>query len=172
MRSLVATAMALGFTALSACQQSGTPQPLSAADSAAIDSVRMAYQTAYNAGDAAAVSSLFAEDAVVLSQDTTPVRGRAAITELLTAQLSATPRPAVEISPGATIGRQDMAVAMGSYRVSVPSATGDTATAMSYDGKYLVLLMKQLDGSWKIMWDAGSRNAPLPPPAPAPRRRG
>ena len=125
--------------------------------------------TAYNAGDAGAVAALFTEDALSYQGDQAPHVGRPAILEALTAELAATPRPTADVGAAARIeGDDEMAIVAGPF--SLRMGQGDSA--MTMNGKYLVILKKQDDGRWRLSYNSSSMNQPMQMPAPAaPARR-
>ena len=171
LRPLSLTAGA-ALVVLAACQPSNKPQPLTAADSAAIDKVRSEYQTAWNAGNVDGVLRLFASGAEVHEQDTPAVKGENALRTYLNTAMGTPQRPKLEIMRGTTVGRQDLAVEVGRYTLTLPAPAAPAkgaapAAPAPITGKYLVVLMKQADGSWKLTYDSGTLDAPMAPPAPA-----
>jgi uncharacterized protein (TIGR02246 family) len=165
--SLAAVAAVLG---LAACQTK--PQPLTAADSTAIGQLRSAFETAWNAGNVNAIMALHTADAVLEQGDSPERDGQEAIRGYYDTTLGTPQRPTIAIERKATMGRQDLATEIGTYTLTFPAAAG-AAAPPPLKGKYLVVLQKQADGSWKVAWDAGSLDAPLPPPTPPeqPKRR-
>jgi ketosteroid isomerase-like protein len=66
------------------------------------------------------------------------------------------------------VGRGDLAVGSGTYAASMPAskdASGKTVPAISEEGKFMAVYMKQADGSWKTVKDIWSSNKPVPAPA-------
>ena len=147
------------LTVLSAaCAGSSEPAraPLPREDLAAIRALAGAYVEALRAGDPAAMSQLYALDAVQMPPTGRVAEGRAAI------------RAAMEAGPGAFYERlsywgikwspdgytDGLVYDWGTFAVAV---AGDSASDRYYEGKYLVLLQKQEDGSWRIareIWTA------------------
>jgi ketosteroid isomerase-like protein len=61
-------------------------------------------------------------------------------------------------------GRGDLAYAVGTYRATLtPKKTGGKPMPTE-EGKYVEVLKKQADGSWKIVYDMWSSNAPMGKP--------
>jgi ketosteroid isomerase-like protein len=59
-----------------------------------------------------------------------------------------------------------MAVASGTFKASAPAgkdAAGKPVPAITEDGKFMQLLMRQPDGSWKIARDIWNSNLPVTP---------
>jgi uncharacterized protein (TIGR02246 family) len=152
---------------LSACAPS-VPPPAAAADTAAdeaaIGRVRTEYEAAVNAGDAARVTALYTADGMTMPNHRPLVSGRDAILAY-EQELMSTYTPALSLTPAETRVHGDWAFHRGSYRLTLtPKAAG--ATPVTDEGKFLVLLEKQTDGSWKLA--RGISNSDLPMPAAAP----
>jgi uncharacterized protein (TIGR02246 family) len=102
------------------------------------------YETAWKAGDAAALSSLFAEDGFVLAQGRTPVKGRAAIQKLYTHAGSP-----LSLRAFACATNGDVGYIIGGY--SDEHGKDD-------DGKFTLTLRKSEDGRWLIVSDMDNSN--------------
>jgi len=166
MHPLASLAAGAAVVGLAACQSS-KPQPLTGADSTALDAVRSAYQKAWNAGNVNDIIALHMQNAVVQQGDTPEREGVDAIRAFYDTTLGTPQRPTLALTRTATTGREDLAVETGTFTLTPPAASGSPAPA-PMSGKYLVVLRKQADGSWKVRFDAGSMDAPpAPPPAPA-----
>lgn len=175
--SLVAgTALVL----LAACQPS-KPQPLTAADSAAINKGRTDYMAGWNAGNVDAVVGLYAADGENQAPDMPAAKGADAIRNYFNKAMGTPTRPRLDIVQGTLIGRQDLAVLSGTFTLTPPAPAATAAPtrgaapapAAPIAGKYLTALTKGADGSWKITVHAMSYDAPLTPPAPEkPAARG
>jgi uncharacterized protein (TIGR02246 family) len=133
---LVALALALPLPALA---QGG------AADlRAQIGKIDQAWLTAYNAGDAAAVTALYTQDAKVMAPGAEPASGSAAIKALFTADLAKGAKNTLTL--GDVTGFGDFALETGGW------------VAKAADGKHLdhgtyMTLYKKVDGAWKIYRD-------------------
>jgi uncharacterized protein (TIGR02246 family) len=161
---------------LAACQPSNKPQPLTGADSTAIAKNRADYAAGWNKGDVDAVVALYTDDAVEQLADTTALKGSNAIRTYLNSALGTPTRPTLAITLVTLTGRQDLAVEAGTYTLTPPApaapATGAAPAAPPpIAGKYLIAMMKQADGRWKIAQAAISPDAPMMAPAPAKRGR-
>jgi uncharacterized protein (TIGR02246 family) len=161
---LVTLAIATG-----ACAQQPA-RPTMEADTAALNALRNQFVAAYKAGDADKVAALYTDDAVVLPKDEATVKGRSAIAASDKAFFDQfTPKQVVLSSEEIKI-MGDWAFDRGTYKLTIaPKAGGQSATA---EGRYLVLLQRQTDGSWKAARYAGNGSTPPPaPPPPAPHKK-
>jgi len=152
-----------------ACQ---TSRPISAADQAAIRAADSPYHAAVNAGNAEAVTTFFASDATVMPGNMPPAHGSEAIRQFwrgLFGMMSAT----VAIKSERVVGQGNIAHHIGSYHFAGTLRDSSHTQLPPEDGKYLQVFVKQDDGSWKLLADAWSANAPppAPPAAPAQARR-
>jgi uncharacterized protein (TIGR02246 family) len=140
------------------CQAPQGPAGLSEADRTAIRQVAENDARLANAHDAKGAAALYADDATVLAPEQAAVQGRAAIQAWMEASppLSNFQSQSLEIE-----GRGDLAYDRGTYSVTV---TPVGAAPIDVRGKYLTILRKQADGSWKIQRDMW--NSDLPPTAP------
>jgi ketosteroid isomerase-like protein len=59
-------------------------------------------------------------------------------------------------------GRGDLAYAVGSYRQTLTPKKAGAKSLPTEEGKYIEVLKKQADGSWKIVYDMWSPNAAPP----------
>jgi uncharacterized protein (TIGR02246 family) len=132
---------------------------LSAADQAGIRSADSAFMAAANAGDADQVAEVYAHDGSVLAPNLPPQKGRDAVRAFWGGFLDAyTVR--FEIASDTIEGRGDLAYNQGHYRyTAVPKAKG--VPGIADEGKFLEILKKQRDGSWKYVVDMYSSNLTL-----------
>jgi uncharacterized protein (TIGR02246 family) len=153
--------------ALVACQapapepeMTAAPAPDPAADRAAIEQLAGQFQTAFNAGDAAAVAATYAEGAVLMPPDQATVEGTAAIQAYFQGFFDAN-TATIELASNEIEVSGDWAYDRGTYTMTTtPKAGGDAATIY---GKYLVLLARQADGTWKVSRDIDNHSpAPMP----------
>jgi uncharacterized protein (TIGR02246 family) len=131
---LVALALALPLPALA---QAGDLRPQ-------IQKIDQAWQTAYNAGDAAALTALYTPDAKVMAPGAEPVSGRPAIQALFAADLAKGAKNTLTL--GDVTGFGDFALETGGW------------VAKAADGKHLdhgtfTTFYKKVDGAWKIYRD-------------------
>jgi uncharacterized protein (TIGR02246 family) len=111
---------------------------------AQIGKMDQAWQTAYNAGDAAAVAALYTKDAKVMAPGAEPVSGTSAIQALFSADLKNGAKNT--LTTGEVVSFGDFAVATGGW------------VANSADGKHLdhgpyLTLYKKVGSGWKIYRD-------------------
>lgn len=154
------------FAISGACRPKDGPPPdqsapsgLSPADEARIRSVDSAFMAAANAGDAEAVAAVYADDGALLAPNLPPQKGRDAIKAFWGGFLDVyTVR--FEVASDTIEGRGDLAYNQGRYRFSaVPKAKG--APGVADEGKFIEILRKQPDGSWKYVLDMYSSNLAL-----------
>jgi uncharacterized protein (TIGR02246 family) len=149
-------AIAIG---LSACGPGGggsardgsAPPALSATDSAGIVAADSAFQAAANSGNAAGVAAVYATDASLLPPNLPVQRGRTAIRTFWAGLFDAY-TVKFEVSSDLIEGRGDLAYNMGHYRfTAVPKAK--SAPGIADEGKFVEILKKQPDGTWKYAVD-------------------
>jgi ketosteroid isomerase-like protein len=158
----VVVVMAVGMLACGpgrrepASSGSDAPAALSASDSAGIAAADSAFVAAVNSGDATAVTAVYASDASLLPPNLPVQRGRAAIRTFWGGLLDAY-TVTFEISPDILEGRGDLAYEMGHYRfTAVPKAK--SAPGIADEGKFVDILKKQPDGTWKYAVDIYNSN--------------
>jgi uncharacterized protein (TIGR02246 family) len=162
-RTLLVVLLPMG--AMSACHsperrgKADAVASFSAADQAAIRSADSAFASAANAGDAEKIAEVYAEDAALLAPNLPPQKGRAAVKAFWGGFLDAyTVR--FELVSDTIEGRGDLAYNQGHYRfTAVPKAKG--VPGVADEGKFLEILRKQADGSWKYVLDMYSSNLAL-----------
>ena len=154
--------MALGMAACgpesrgSAARDGGAPAALSVGDSAGIAAADSAFQAAANSGDAAAVAAVYASDASLLPPNLPIQRGRNAIRAYWGGLLDAY-TVKFELTPDIIEGRGDLAYNMGRYRLTaVPKEK--SAPGIADEGKFVEILKKQPDGTWKYAVDIYNSN--------------
>ena len=111
---------------------------------AEIGKLDQAWQKAYNAGDAAAVTALYTKDAKVMAPGAEPASGSAAILALFKADLANGAKNTLTLVD--VVGFGDFALETGGW------------VANSAEGKHLdhgpfMTLYKKVDGGWKIYRD-------------------
>jgi uncharacterized protein (TIGR02246 family) len=101
-----------------------------------------AYNEAFNKGDAAGCASFFAEDVVLLAPGQPMTRGRKAFEEIYRSRMSQ--------STGATHSNQLVGYGVDgelAYQIGTFAITG---TDSPDQGKFVNVLKRQADGSWKV----------------------
>ena len=118
----------------------------SAADLAAIGRLHQEYVAAHNASDADRLMKLWTDDAVLMPMDEPTLSGRKAISEHYEEFFDQNPSQ-IEIEPVETRVAGDWAFERIQVTVSLPGGSEEERHA---DVKYLWILQRQPDGSWKI----------------------
>lgn len=149
--SLRLLAACLAAAGLCACTSRGneTKPPgagASAEDLAAISRIHQQYVAAHNDSDADKMVALFTEDAVLMPMDEPSLSGRPKIREHYEEFFDQNPS-AIELSPIETRVTGDWAFERIQVKVTLPDGKGDDRHA---DVKYLWILQRQPDRSWKI----------------------
>jgi len=111
---------------------------------AQIEKMDQAWQTAYNAGDAAAVAALYAEDAKVMAPERATVSGRAAIQAMFAQDIATGSKNALTLVE--VFGGGDFAVEVGGW-----VETG--ADGAHKDHGSFLTVYKRVGGAWKIFRD-------------------
>ncbi len=136
--------------------RAGGPAALSPAEEGGIRAADSAFVAAANEGNVDGLVAVYADDAVLLPPNLPPQKGKAAIRAFWAGFLNVyTVR--FEIGSDTIEGRGDLAYNVGHYRfTAVPKAKG--APGVADEGKFVELLKKQSDGSWKYVVDMYSSN--------------
>jgi uncharacterized protein (TIGR02246 family) len=140
----------IGFSA--ACQKASATT-----DEKAVDQLRQDFNAAYNAGGAAAIANLVTEDTVWMPPGEPAVIGREAVKARYAAQFKGAVSQ-FELQPGEIQASCTWAFLRGTYTRTDTHRTG--GQAKEYKGKYLMIMRKQPDGSWKIardIWNSDTR---------------
>lgn len=111
---------------------------------AQIAKLDQAWQKAYNAGDAAALTALYTPDATLMAPGAEPASGTKAIQALYTTDLAQGAK--ISLTQGDVVGFGDYVFETGNW------------VATAADGKHLdhgpfTTLYKKVDGGWKIYRD-------------------
>jgi uncharacterized protein (TIGR02246 family) len=118
---------------------------------AQIEKTDRAWEKAYNAGDAAAVTALYTKDAKVMPPGAEAASGTSAIQKLFAADVASGVKNT--LTQGDVVGFGDYALETGTY------------VATSPEGKHLdhgsfMTLHKKADGGWKIYRDTWNSSMP------------
>jgi uncharacterized protein (TIGR02246 family) len=113
---------------------------------ASVEEAAQQWSAAAGAGDAEALTNLYAADAAIYAPDTPPITGRDAIHEFFTEMVSEAPY-AVTLTTNEVIIPEsgEIAIELGSFE----DASGS--------GKY-VGVHKNIDGNWKLIADTWNYN--------------
>ena len=129
-----------------------------AADIKAIDALRAQFAAAYNSNDAAAVAAYFADDAILMLPNQAAIEGRQGIQAMLEAYFKENAAK-IAHTPLETQVAGDWAFDRGNLTVTVTPKSGKP---MEESLKYLVILKRQPDGSWKVHADINNSNLKNP----------
>jgi uncharacterized protein (TIGR02246 family) len=111
---------------------------------AEIGKLDQAWQKAYNAGDAAALTALYAKDAKVMAPGAETASGSRAIQALFTADMKAGARNSLT---------QDDVVGFGDYALETGTYVATSAEGKHLDHGKFMTFYKKADGGWKIYRD-------------------
>lgn len=155
----VAVVVAVAMSTLAGCQPAGEGgMEQAAVDTAAImsaaDSLRVAYEDGYNAGDTAAVADLISRDFVFYPAQGSPISGRQKVMSFLNPGIRMSQDVSVS-SSGTEILGPDAVVDHGTATFTVPSPDADTAHSTHRHGYLLV--GQRTDEGWKYIRAANTR---------------
>lgn len=126
---------------------------------ATLDSLRSAFVDAYEAGDAEAIASLWAEDGITSGPGTPPVQGRDSIRAMVERD-PALGEATVEISPlDVRVLDRDWVYEMGVLTVQFTPEAADQQQTVEIS--YLAVIHRTPDG-WKYYREAYNLNQPPP----------
>ena len=138
--------IAVGLGLLAGCGQgSGSAE---GGSRRAIEAAVQRYVDASNQGDADALASLYADDAMLLPPDHEPVRGRAAIGDFWRQGTD----EGLEVTTLTVEVQGDLGYLVGRYHL--PATDEEPADS----GKYVMCLKRQRDGAWKLTADIWNRS--------------
>jgi uncharacterized protein (TIGR02246 family) len=110
-----------------------------------------AWQKAYNAGDAAALTALYTKDAKVMAPGAEAASGTKAIHALYQADLAQGAKN--------TLTREDV-VGFGDYALETGKYVATSADGKHLDHGSFMTLLKKVDGGWKIHRDTWNSSMP------------
>ena len=158
--------VALALLGAAACAPAAPkPGPPTGDDVTKINALRDGFLAAFNAGDAAKIVESYTPDAIAMPSHHAMVSGRDAILAFnrdFFSQMSAT----MSLTPQETTVSWDLGYDRGTFSMTMTPKAG--GAPMSDHGKYLVVLQRQSDGSWKVTRDIDNSDMPMPPPPPPP----
>ena len=144
--ALQALVIGLGLGLLAGCGRGSTPAE--GGSRKAIEAAVQRYVDASNQGDADALASLYADDAMLLPPDHEPVRGRAAIGDFWRQGTD----EGLEVTTLTVEVEGDLGYLVGRYHL--PATDEEPADS----GKYVMCLKRQRDGDWKLTADIWNRS--------------
>jgi uncharacterized protein (TIGR02246 family) len=140
----------------SSVQQAGAANDVASVQRA-IDSAETRFSTALMKGDTAGISSVYADDAVILPPNMKTARGRAGMSQMHAAMLTNVTYPSVALKSEDLIVSGDYGIETGAYRMTIQPKGGKP---MEDVGKFISIWKKQSDGSWKMIRDMFSSDLP------------
>ncbi len=172
LRTLALPTVLVGAIVLTACAPSQAPAPAAEAqpavdnptDIAAINAQRAAFMRAYEAGDATAIGNLYAAEAVSESNNQPTLTGRDAIVNSLKS-LFEQMTVKTTLTPAETRTLGNVGLDRGTYSVTVTPKAG--APPSTSEGRYMVIYVRDTDGTWRVSRDMDNALMPPAPPAPA-----
>ncbi len=164
---------ALSLIAVAACAPaSGAAKPDSAtaaADQQAIGKLRDAFAAAFKAGDVAAVAALYTSDGLTQPNNQPTGTGPAGLAASYKAFFDQFNFTSFTLTPVKTEASGNVGYDIGTYAwVATPKPKGDTIKA---EGRYVVVLRKGDDGTWKAIADMDNITTAPPPAPPAPKAK-
>ena len=145
------------------CAQAPPPTPpdTRAADEKAIRDTETEWVKAFAAKDIDKILAPYADDATVLLSNAPTMVGkdaiRAGMKDVVTDPKFSLDLKTVKVS----VSKDDLAYSQGTY--SVTTTDPKTKKVMAETGRYVEVYKKQADGSWKIIEDINSPEAPAVP---------
>lgn len=144
--SVLAVLVLIGFMAAPAVAQSAK---------ASIEAASVAFEEAYNSGDAAALAALYTEDAMLLPPDVVRMDGRQAVQNFLQGAMDSGPLEDLRLETLEVEDSGDLASEVGKFTVlgrdGAPAGTG----------KYIVVWKKGSDGTWRLHRHIWNSDPPL-----------
>ncbi len=135
-------------------------------DTAAISKVRNDYVSLWKAGMADGVAGLYTDDAVVLYPNQPAVKGRNATVEYLKNFYDQFTPINFDLVSEEVVIAGIWAFDRGTYKLTIRPKGG--GTAINDEGKYLVILQRQSDGSVKVVRDMDNSSIPTAQPTANP----
>lgn len=141
--------MFVGFMLVSAAHETLSAQQQEYASpelKAAIAELNQTWQAGWNAADAAAIASVYKDDAIIMPPGAEPIEGREAFQAVLVGLLEAADGSQMAFGPPEIMVYGDLAIEVGSFV--------ETAADGSHKdhGRYMSVL-KKVDGHWKMVRD-------------------
>jgi uncharacterized protein (TIGR02246 family) len=131
---------------------------LSSEDQAAIRQVDSDWAKAATEGNGTAIAALYTSDATLLPPGEPIVKGEAA--KKYWVDFGNGFAGPTELNTTSVEGSGNMAIVIGTYRMALTPKKAGAKPLPVDEGKYLEVLKRQDDGSWKIHHDIWNPNAP------------
>lgn len=137
----------------------GNPAPDAAAVRQAIEANDARFDSAAMKGDSAALTSFYADDAILMLSNMPAARGHDAIAKTFGGMTSSAKLSTFKLTTQDVIVAGDYAIETGALEMAVQAAKGAKPTSTM--NKYLVVWKKQPDGSYKILRDIANSDQPM-----------
>jgi uncharacterized protein (TIGR02246 family) len=131
---------------------------LSAEAKAGVRAVDAQWARAAKAGDGQGIAALYVSEAILLPPGEPMVKGDAA--KKYWVDFANGFSGPTELNTMAVEGGGDVATAIGTYTMTLTPRKAGAKPLPTEEGKYLEVLRRQDDGSWTIIYDMWSPNAP------------
>jgi uncharacterized protein (TIGR02246 family) len=131
---------------------------LSDEDKAGVRAIDAKWARAAKAGDGEAIAALYAPDAILLPPGEPMVKGDAA--KKYWVDFTTGFSGPIELNTMVVEGGGDVASAVGTYRMTLTPRKTGAKPLPTEEGKYIEVLKRQDDGSWKIVYDIWNPDAP------------
>lgn len=154
------------------CQTAPKPEEKrdGAADTKAINALRAQFTAAFNSNDPAALAAIYTDDGIVMPANQAIVEGKQAIQAFYEAMFKQNAAK-IALTPLETRVAGDWAYDRGNGTITViqksakPAKSGKSGKPIEQSSRYLVIVQRQVDGSWKLYrvidsGNAASGNAP------------
>jgi uncharacterized protein (TIGR02246 family) len=163
-------ALATMFT-FTGCQSAPKPEEKrdAAAETKAINALRAQFIAAFNSNDSAAAAALYTDDAIIMPPNQDTVEGRQAIQAFYAAMFKQNAAK-IALTPLETRVADDWAYDRGTATTTITQKSAKSGKPIEEPSKYLVIVKRQSDGSWKVYREIGNGNAP-PSRAPAAKKK-
>ena len=145
-------------TAMAEAGSDAAAASLSDEDKAGVRALDAEWARAATVGNGEAIAALYAPDAVLLPPGEPMVKGEAA--KKYWVDFTNGFSGPTELNTMAVEGAGDMATAIGTYKMTLTPKKAGAKALPAEEGKYLEVLKRQEDGSWKIIYDMWSPDAP------------
>ncbi len=124
----------------------------------ALDDFRARFTEAFAAGDAATVAAFYTDDGKILPPNMPMINGPQEIQGFFEGARDMGMR-GIMLNAVDVEFNGDLAYEVGTYSIDIELEGGQRTTDV---GKYLMVLKRQADGSWKMAADMFSSDAPAP----------
>jgi uncharacterized protein (TIGR02246 family) len=145
-------------TAMAGTESDAVAATLSDEDKQNIRAVDEAWARAAKAGDGQAIAALYTTDAVLLPPGEPMVKGEAA--KKYWVDFGNGFSGPTELNTMSVEGGGNVAAAIGTYKMALTPKKAGAKPLPVDEGKYIEVLRRQDDGSWKIVYDIWNPNAP------------